>query len=246
MSEKFSLKWNDFYSNVSKSFSLLRNEDYLHDVTLVSDDHKKVSAHKIVLSACSEYFKEIFKNNQHSHPLLCLDGVSSEDLRNIMDYMYNGEVEIYQENLDRFLNVAQRLKLEGLIGGKEEKEELVNENHNDEFSTESVYNTDIDLSSQNDKKQLKLSMKTVAIKTDDENLINEQVLQYMEECSDGRFRCTVCGKMSNEKAKKSVQKADMKKHMQTHMDGLTYTCSLCQKTFRSKNALSAHKSISHR
>ena len=49
MSEKFSLKWNDFHSNVSKSFSLLRNEDYLHDVTLVSDDHKKVSAHKLVL-----------------------------------------------------------------------------------------------------------------------------------------------------------------------------------------------------
>ena len=63
MSGKFNLKWNDFQSNVSKSFSLFRNEDYLHDVTLVSDDHKKVSAHKIVLSACSQYFKDIFKNN---------------------------------------------------------------------------------------------------------------------------------------------------------------------------------------
>ena len=36
MSEKFCLKWNDFHSNVSKSFGLFRNEDYLHDVTLVS------------------------------------------------------------------------------------------------------------------------------------------------------------------------------------------------------------------
>ena len=240
MSDKFCLKWNDFQANISKSFSQFRNEDYLHDVTLVSDDHKKLAAHKLVLAACSEYFKDIFKNNQHSHPLLCLDGISSEDLKNIMDYMYNGEVQIYQENLDRFLNVAQRLKLEGLIGGKEEKEDLVHEYHNDEFRTE------INSSSQTEKKQFEMSMKTVAIKTDDENLINEQVLQYMEECSDGRFKCTVCGKMSNEKAKKSVQKADMKKHMQTHMDGLTYTCSLCQKTFRSKNALSAHKSISHR
>ena len=63
MPEKFDLKWNDFHSNVSKSFGLLRNEDYLHDVTLVSDDYKQVTAHKLVLSACSEYFKNIFKNN---------------------------------------------------------------------------------------------------------------------------------------------------------------------------------------
>ena len=53
--EKFCLKWNDFYSNVSKAFGLFRNEDYLHDVTLVSDDHKQVSAHKLVLFPCSEY-----------------------------------------------------------------------------------------------------------------------------------------------------------------------------------------------
>ena len=64
MPEKFDLKWNDFHSNVSKSFGLLRNEDYLHDVTLVSDDYKQVTAHKLVLSACSEYFKNIFRNNR--------------------------------------------------------------------------------------------------------------------------------------------------------------------------------------
>ena len=68
MSEKFCLKWNDFDSNVCKSFGILRNEEYLQDVTLVSDDHKKVVAHKLVLSACSEYFRDIFKNNPHKHP----------------------------------------------------------------------------------------------------------------------------------------------------------------------------------
>ena len=98
MDEKFCLKWNDFDSNVSKSFGLLRNEGYLHDVTLVGDDNKQVSAHKLVLSASSEYFKNIFKNNnKHAHPLICLDGIVSEDLGNIMDYIYNGEVKICQD-----------------------------------------------------------------------------------------------------------------------------------------------------
>ena len=122
MTEKFCLKWNDFNSNISKSFGIFKNAKYLHDVTLVSDDHKKVEAYKLVLSASSEYFREIFENNQHPHPLICFDSISSDDLKNIMDYMYNGEVQIYKEDLDRFLTVAQRLKLEGLIGGDAQDE----------------------------------------------------------------------------------------------------------------------------
>ena len=114
MIEKFCLKWIDFESNVSKSFSLLRNEEYLHNVTLVCDDNSQVSAHKLVLSACSEYFKTIFRNNNHPSPLICLEGVSSPDLRNILEYMYNGKANILQENLDNFLSLAKRLKLLGL------------------------------------------------------------------------------------------------------------------------------------
>jgi len=94
MSDKYCLKWNDFQSNTSRSFNSVRNEEYLHDVTLVSDDDNIVTAHKLVLSMSSIYFKNIFKNNQHSHPLLCLDGISSEDLKNILDYIYIGEVQI--------------------------------------------------------------------------------------------------------------------------------------------------------
>ena len=110
---------------------MLRNAKYLYDVTLVSDDHSKVEAHKLVLSTCSEYFRDIFENNQHPHPLICFDSISSNDLKNIMDYIYNGEVQIYQEDLDRFLTVAQRLKLEGLIGG-DPKEEVINQDSKNE------------------------------------------------------------------------------------------------------------------
>ena len=72
MSPKFCLKWNDFDSNASKAFRLLMDEDFLQDVTLVGDDQSQIAAHKLVLSACSEYFNSIFKKNNHSHPLLCL------------------------------------------------------------------------------------------------------------------------------------------------------------------------------
>merc|ERR1712133_92555 len=145
MSEKFCLKWNDFHSNASKSFGLLRNEKYLHDVTLVSDDNKQVSAHKLVLSACSEYFKNIFRNNnKHQHPLLCLDGLSSNDLTNVLDYIYNGEVQIFQEDLDRFLAIAQKLKLEGLLGGADQsKEETYHVGGKNEKEEDTIYEFDV-------------------------------------------------------------------------------------------------------
>ena len=123
--DKFSLKWNDFPTNVVQSFQQLRHEEDFSDVTLVGDDFKPISAHKVVLSSCSEYFKNVLQNSQkHSHPVLCLQGLRKADLRNILDYIYNGELNIYQEDLEGFMLIAQRLKLEGLNGKDEDEDDV--------------------------------------------------------------------------------------------------------------------------
>ena len=249
MSEKFCLKWNDFHSNVSKSFGMFRNEEYLHDVTLVSDDHNKVPAHKLVLSACSEYFKDIFQNNHHSHPLLCLDGISSSDLKNILDYIYNGQVDIYPDDLDRFLVIAQRLKLEGLTKENDMEEEMSNETFDNilkeeaeiqETLTADYSHTEVKMKRKSPKEKPEHSTRTIAIaSSNDVNAINQKVNEHMEQCSDGSYRCVVCEKYI-------MHKHTMMRHIETHMDGLTYTCSICQKTFRSRNSLSSHKSQNHK
>ena len=95
--EKFSLKWHDFQSTVSGSFKTFRKEEDFFDVTLVSDDETQISAHKLVLSACSSFFKNILKKNTHSHPLVYLSGVDTTNLGFILNYIYKGEVNIYQE-----------------------------------------------------------------------------------------------------------------------------------------------------
>ena len=120
MSEKFSLKWNDYQPNWRKSLSELRNQTDLSDVTLISDDKVKFSAHKIILSSCSNMFKFIFKDNNQANPLLYLGAVSSVNLGFILDYIYHGEVSLFQEQLDSFLESAQKLEIEGLLGGNEE------------------------------------------------------------------------------------------------------------------------------
>lgn len=64
-SEQFSLRWNNFHTNLTTEFhALFRGED-LVDVTIAADG-KFVQAHKIVLSVCSPYFKELFKVSCHS------------------------------------------------------------------------------------------------------------------------------------------------------------------------------------
>ena len=90
--QMFCLKSNSFKDNIVKSLGYLRQEKNLFDVTLVSDDHNHVSAHKLVLSASSEYFRDIFRksNLPQSQMLLCLEGVNSQELNNVLEYMYNG------------------------------------------------------------------------------------------------------------------------------------------------------------
>ena len=93
MSEKFILKWNDYQLNWNRSLSELRKTTDLSDVTLISDDKVKFPAHKIILSACSNMFKFIFKDNTHANPILYLGGVSSVNLGFILDYIYNAMVK---------------------------------------------------------------------------------------------------------------------------------------------------------
>ena len=120
MSEKFSLKWNDYQSNWNKSLSQLRTNTDFADVTLISDDKIKFLAHKVLLSSCSNLFKMILKENINNSPLLYLGGVSAVNLGFLLDYIYHGEVNLFQEQLDSFLESAQKLEIEGLMGKAEE------------------------------------------------------------------------------------------------------------------------------
>lgn len=60
LSEQFSLKWNNFPSNLTSGFLSHLTENDLVDVTLAVEG-QLLQAHKLVLSVCSPYFKSIFK-----------------------------------------------------------------------------------------------------------------------------------------------------------------------------------------
>jgi hypothetical protein len=115
--EKFCLKWNDFESNISSAFRDLRKEKDFFDVTLACDDDSQIEAHKTILSACSPFFRSVLRRNPHQHPLLYLKGVKYKELQAVLDFMYMGEVNVAQEELNSFLAVAEDLRVKGLTQG---------------------------------------------------------------------------------------------------------------------------------
>jgi len=112
-SEKFCLRWNDFESNISVAFRELREEKDFFDVTLACDDNQ-IQAHKVILSACSPFFRNVLRRNPHQHPLLYLKGVKYSELISVLNFMYMGEVNVAQEELNSFLAVAEDLRVKGL------------------------------------------------------------------------------------------------------------------------------------
>jgi len=112
-SEKFCLRWNDFENNISQAFKELRDDKDFFDVTLACDD-EQIQAHKVILSACSPFFRNILRRNHHPHPLLYMKGVKYADLQSVLNFMYHGEVNVAQEELNSFLAVAEDLRVKGL------------------------------------------------------------------------------------------------------------------------------------
>merc|ERR1719305_1788546 len=109
--EKLCLQWNDFKVNVSTTFGELREDKDLTDVTLACEDGSQVEAHKVILAASSPFFMNLLKKKKHKQPLIYMRGLQSNDLVAILDFLYHGEANILQENLDSFLALAEELQL---------------------------------------------------------------------------------------------------------------------------------------
>ena len=121
MSEKLCLQWNDFQENVNVAFRNLREDETFTDVTLACENGQQVEAQKVILAGSSPFFKKMLERNKHLHPLIYMRGLKSDDLFAIIDFLYCGEANVFQENLDSFLSIAEELQLKGLMGQTGEK-----------------------------------------------------------------------------------------------------------------------------
>ena len=289
MSEKFCLKWNDFQESLLDSYKNLKDDASFADVTLVSDDQVQIPVHKFALSSCSSFFKTILLNNPHNNPLLFLNGINSTILKSIIDYIYCGEAQLYHEQLDAFLEVAHKLKIEGLLSTdnvvpddavsldetiiddtyvqeitenmdyKQQIEGLLSTNNvvpDDTVSMDenNIDDTNVQLFTDNMDSDMHIkredrnergrnvekNTKTVAVvqgETNEEDLI--QMKRVMIAKENGLFRCIVCQRVMK-------NYTNSLKHVEKHIEGLSFNCQQCEKQFRSKNSLYKHTQICHR
>jgi len=242
MEEKFSLKWNDFQDNTIKTFSKLRKEDDFFDVTLVSEDQKQMMAHKVVLSSCSEYFKNILKTNKHSHPMLCLTGLTSKELENVLDYAYHGEVQIFQEDINKFLDIAQILKLDGLLATQTDSEQFADAMISNGIKEQSPKQESHQISDRQktDDGHTKAPVSTISLHgSSSVDEVEQKIAEYLGKNENGNYMCNHCGKVGDK------IRGHMKNHIETHLEGISFSCTMCGKHFRSRNAQNAHVSRNH-
>lgn len=257
-SEKICLKWNDFKENISSAFVSLREDKDFADVTLVCEDGHHVEAHKVILAASSPFFQHLFSVNKHAHPLIYMRGMKSDDLVAIVDFLYHGETNICQENLDYFLAIAAELKLKGLTGSSqvtkqgnpilnipkttyyskdinalnipEKSDQITVENeHESRFLSENIVSVSDFKVVSSDLQDLDKKVKSMM-----------RVGEYSAGGSQGRVRiCNICGKEGNW--------TNIRDHIEAnHIRSIVRHCTSCGKTFMSRTSLRKHKSAYHK
>ena len=257
-SEKFCLKWNDYEQNIINSYHDFRKDFDFTDVTLVCEEDQQIEAHRIILTACSPFFSTLLKKNKHPHPMIYMRGVRTKDLMATVDFIYKGEANIYQEDLDGFLALAEELQLKGLASSQNESSEepeeklkkhkykktiLEQQKYRPTIATREDQNFDTNRVENHLVVPVDAEKVVVATNTNKENL-RVKLESLMERFEDGdcKWKCTVCGKATKGKDAKN----DMRRHIETHMEGLAYPCDQCEKISRSSGALIMHVSRHHR
>ena len=110
-SELLAVKDKDFFAHNVEFFKEILDQGDLADVTIACDDNYTVSAHKVILSASSLFFRSVIKKSKHPNPYIYLKGVSASHLNSLMSYIYSGETDVRSEDFQTFMTIASELKI---------------------------------------------------------------------------------------------------------------------------------------
>ena len=155
----------------------------------------------------------------------------------MLDCVYNGEVNIEQDQLDRFLSIAARYQLEGMISDEdckleEEDTHSTVENNSYEILPETENVDDVEKISQFGVNET-IKMNSVEFQTVEE--LDEKIKENLSRV-DGtkKWQCLICNLVSG-------QISNAKEHVEVHFEGLSFLCQNCDKSFRSRGYLRKHK-----
>ena len=171
--------------------------------------------------------------------------------------------DVYQDDLDEFLLKAEELQLRGLTKEpqenkeKDEKFKFIPKAQGKNSLEESNDTTSkgLEIWTKLNKEQYVPNKTTTVMTTSSspaqmsfsggsaENL--KATLWSMISLNGNIFTCTVCGKTKDKVSDKKAT-LQMERHVEIHVEGISYDCTRCDQTFRSKSNLHTHTYIKHK
>ncbi|XP_028159268.1 transcription activator GAGA-like [Ostrinia nubilalis] len=251
---QFSLRWNNYVTHVTEAFNVLRFENDLVDVTLCCDGGK-IKAHKMLLSACSNYFKQIFKENPCQHPVIIFRNFKYEDLNAIINFMYHGEVNIFQEQLESFLITAELLEVKGLTDNAEDESSKgqlrMNDTSLDLSSKSHRFTEDIvpvlsdepinlaPVQSSKDEYIPQANLVKVTPETSSQDNENIEVQPESSKVDESKTKPAASEEMQVDNQSTSVE--DLSEKSSSESELAKFRCQLCPKGFKHPTSLTLHK-----
>ena len=111
MGETCNVAWSSYSDHVTGLLQHLMGSNEYTDVTLVCSDKVIIQAHKIVLSASSQFFNTILKNTVEVKPIIYLKGIQSSELSHLLQFIYRGETSFPQDLTNGFISAANELEI---------------------------------------------------------------------------------------------------------------------------------------
>ena len=242
--QKLNLSCSNFEGGVLRTFQDLLDEPEFTDVTLVSQDEEQIKVHKVILCSGSAFFRRIIRKNPHQHPLLILNQVEMKTLKLIINFIYLGQTEVENSELETFLIAAKDLEIKGLSNKMPEVLDNGTTIEIDEHAANSNNQSDINQSPQD----VSINFKDESNLFSEEEIITSMI--DVEEPS-GIFSGTECKPkidVPDSKRKYSCQKcsfttrtpAMLKMHTDGVHDGVKYPCIHCEYKATQKSSLTRH------
>ena len=225
--EKFCLTWQGYNEHLRRMMQELIMSGDFTDVTIVSDDKKKIKAHRNVLSASSPVFKNILHiDTGNKHPLIYLRGIHSSEIQSILEFIYFGEAKCNEERINEFLTVAQSLEISAL--NKNDKE-AADQSQNIQF------NAQVDpIESIN---EFKMETSLAESMTVPKQVIakSQDIVSY-----DSKFQCPKanCDRLF-------ANKRTIYEHIKSVHEKIRFSCDHCDFQTAKKNNLKVHIQAKH-
>ena len=242
--QNLNLASKEFQADAAQTFRDLLSDKCFTDVTLVCDDDEQISLHKVVLSSSSPFFKNILLKNPHPNPLLYIKGVTHAQLHSIVNFVYLGQTEVAQEDLDTFLATARELKIKGLCDENQSNIDLVErgqilEDYRNPLISEIKHRFVDDEPSGRITNHTELlkeeTLENYTTYPSDQSIVVEKITTVDVR----RFICDQCDKFF-------TRNSHLKRHKkEIHDGGVKYYCDQCDKLFTQNGHLKRHKNEVH-